>query len=142
MADITFNPVAGVPFSGPILMKDQTGAGGPYVPISMTLSGPLPVQSIVPGTSATGRGSVLDNQGVRNNHNLVVTSSAGVSGGIVALQGSQDNVNWVTLVSTSALGASATVTVVTSLTPFRYICANITTIISGGTVTAYIASAG
>jgi len=91
----------------------------------------------------------MDNVGVRNNHNLVVTTSAGVSGGVVNLEGSQDGINWVAL-----LGGSGTNAVVTTnaanktfsstaqLTPFRFIRANVTTGITGGTITAWIASAG
>jgi hypothetical protein len=144
MADITFNPVAGVPFSGPIIMKDCTGTGGPYAPVSLGMAGFLPVQSLA-AVSAIQNGTALDNQGVRNNHSIVVTTSAGVSAGVVALQGSQDGVNWITTALTSVTTAAATTTylgTVVSLTPLRYLRAAITTTITGGTITAYVASAG
>lgn len=141
MADVIYNPVAGVPFSGGTRMVDC--GDGTYAPVGLGISGFLPVLSLN-GVSATGPGAVLSNAGVRNNHSLVVTTSAGVSAGVVALEGSQDNVNWVfaplsTVTANAAnrtfLGTAAT------LTPFRYLRANITTVITGGTVIAYIASA-
>lgn len=146
MADITFNPVAGVPFSGPLIMKDMTGAGGPYAPVSLSVAGFVPLASLT-AVSAIQNGLVLDNQGVRNNHSLVVTTSAGVSGGgPVIMQGSQDGVNWITapLVSISTLTTAATfLGTVVSLTPLRYLrAAIITAPITGGTVTVYVASAG
>jgi hypothetical protein len=145
MADIIINPVAGVPFSGSIVYKDMTGAGGPYAPVSLSVAGFVPLASLT-AVSATGPGVALDNQGVRNNHNLVVNTTGTVTSGAVQLQGSQDNVNWINLLTTALapLSSSAPVTSgVTTLTPFRYLRANVTTVIGGGgTITAYVASAG
>jgi hypothetical protein len=157
MADITFNPVSGVPFSGGLLMKDCTGTGAVYAPTAMDVAGFIPVLSLN-GVSATGPGLMLDNQGVRNNHSLVVTTSAGVSGGVVHLQGSQDGVNWVaSTVASPGLGFTGTGTtglpITTStanttfigqaqLVPYRFLRAYITTVITGGTIIAYVASAG
>jgi hypothetical protein len=124
----------------------MTGTGGPYAPISLSVAGFVPLASLT-AVSAIQNGVVLDNQGVRNNHSLVVTTSAGVSGGgPVIMQGSQDGVNWITapLVSIGSLTTAATfLGTVVSLTPLRYLrAAIITANITGGTITAYIASAG
>ena len=145
MADFTFNPVAGVPFSGPMVMKDSTGTGGPFVPVSLGVAGFLPVASLT-AVSAIQNGATLDNQGVRNNHSLTVTTSAGVSAGTVVLQGSQDGVNFfgfspaVTISTTAA--STTTLATGATLTPVRFLRAVITATITGGTITAYVASAG
>jgi hypothetical protein len=149
MADFSYNPVAGVPFSGTMVMKDSTGNGGPYVPVSLGVAGFLPVLSITTQSALNTVGVALDNQGVRNNHCVVVTANGTVSGGTVQLQGSQDNVNWVNLLAGSGQNAIATPATGTTvlgtanLTPFRFLRAFIATAITGGgTITAYVASAG
>jgi hypothetical protein len=152
MADITYNPVAGVPFSGSLVMKDMTGAGGPYAPISLGIAGFLPVLSLSAVTAASTAGAVLDNQGVRNNHSLMVITSGTVTSGTLQLQGSQDNVNWVNLLGGSGFqqglispvsGTSTTWLGTAQLTPFRYLRGFIvSTIGGGGNISAYVASAG
>jgi len=142
MADQVFNPVAGVPFSGGVRMKDL--GDGTFAPLGVNISGLVPLQSLT-NVSATGPGAVLDNTGVRNNHAMVVVSGAGVSGGVVTLQGSQDNVNWFVFTPTVLITVNAANNVfpiaTATLTPVRYLRANITTIISGGTISAWVASA-
>jgi hypothetical protein len=150
MADIVFNPIAGVPFSGGVRMKDL--GDGTYAPISMGVAGFQPVLSIS-NQSALTNGTMLDNTGVRNNHScMVITTGTVTTGGAVQLQGSQDNVNWVNLLGGSGFqqgvivpvsGTSTTWLGTAQLTPFRYIRAAITTVIpGGGTISAWIASAG
>jgi hypothetical protein len=152
MADVLYNPVAGVPFQGTLLMKDMTGTGGPYAPISLSVAGYVPLLSIS-AQSSIQSGVVMDNQGVRNNHSLVITQSAGIgSGGVVQLWGSQDGVNFfgilnnaaapaiVALTTTAVAGLSQIGTAI--LSPIRYLQARITTTIPSGTITAYVASAG
>ena len=93
--------------------------------------------------STTGAGTALDGLAVRANAVMVVTSSAGVSAGSVALQGSLDNVNWFSLgsaVTTSA--ASTTTPVVVTGAYARYVRANVATAITGGTVTASVGVSG
>jgi hypothetical protein len=151
MADIVFNPVAGVPFSGGTRMKDL--GDGTFAPLSMAVAGPTPTLSLS-AQSAVQSGAMLDNTGVRNNHSLVVTQTAAVTaGGIVQLWGSQDNVNWFVVINNAASPGPVQVTTTTAgavftqigtavLTPIRYLRAQITTLIPGGTITAYVASAG
>jgi hypothetical protein len=149
MADVVFNPVSGVPFSGSLRMKDLGDTT--YAPLSMAVAGPVPTLSLS-AVSAVQNGLMLDNTGVRNNHSMVVIVSAGFSTGVVTLQGSQDNVNWFTLVIASNTGTSPAVAppltasnsfiYTATLTPVRYLRAAITTVIVGGTISAYVASAG
>jgi hypothetical protein len=151
MADIVFNPVAGAPFSGGVRMKDL--GDNTFAPLSMSIAGFQPVASLV-AQSAIQSGVMLDNTGVRNNHSLVVTCTAGVTaGGVVQLWGSQDNVNWFGVLNNAATPVIVAITTTTAgvvvtniatavLTPIRYLRAQITTAISGGTITAYVASAG
>lgn len=94
-------------------------------------------------------GTFTDQHAVRpggpaSTHLLLVTAATGVTGGVVALVGSFDTVNWVPLssgsITTSAAGSSY---VTVSNTPFLYVAAKITTVISGGSspsVSAWVAS--
>jgi hypothetical protein len=93
--------------------------------------------------STTGAGTALDGLSVRSAAVLVVSTSAGVSAGSVALQGSLDGTNWFSLgsaVTTSA--ASTTTQVVVSSAFSRYVRANVATAITGGTVTASVGVSG
>lgn len=89
--------------------------------------------------SATGAGSVCDLGNVFSQPIAVVVASAGVSAGVVALEGSLDKINWyaigtaVTLTTPGTFATAATV-------PARYLRTNITTIITGGTVTTQVAA--
>jgi hypothetical protein len=148
MADVIFNPVAGVPFSGGTRMKDL--GDGTFAPLSMSVAGFQPVLSITTQSAALTAGTMLDNTGVRNNHSLVVVANGTVSSGTVQLQGSQDNVNWVNLLGGSGFqqGVVSPTTGgvflgTAQLSPFRYIRAFIATVIAGGgTISAWVASAG
>ena len=107
----------------------------------VTVAGEAPVVSLS-GVSATGRGTVIDLGGTHSNHSMVVTTSAGVSAGSVALQGSLDGTNWVNLgtaVTTNAASTSFLASV--SGVPMRYLAANVATGITGGTVSATVAGA-
>lgn len=87
-------------------------------------------------------GNALDNIVARPNHSLFVVSGAGVSAGVVTLQGSNDNVNWFNTTATvTTNAASATFTAAVATFPYRWVRATITTGITGGTVTATVASA-
>lgn len=100
------------------------------------------VTSLAAGTSATGAGTALNGNLPHNNHTLVVLTSAGVTAGAVQLQGSLDNVNWFNLGSALSTTAATTVySVSVANTPFQYIRANVTSTITGGTITAWVASA-
>jgi hypothetical protein len=144
MADIIYDRLSGLPPEQLTRLKDM--GDGTFAPQAMSLSGLVPVQSLS-AVSATGPGVVLDNEGVRNNHNLVVVTGAGVSAGTVILQGSQDGVNWfpfpTTPVSISTVAANAIYApAAPNLYPVRYLRANITVAITGGTISAWVASAG
>lgn len=105
-------------------------------------TGMPPVKSLS-AVSATGGGTPLDGVVARPTQMMVVSTSAGVSSGSVQLQGSLDKVNWYSLgsaVSTTSASTTSTVLVTNSLA--RYVRADIATIISGGTVTAWVAVSG
>lgn len=143
MADVVFNPISGIPPNVGQRMHDC--GDNTYALVSLGLAGLLPVQSLS-SVSATGPGASLDNTGVRNNHCLVVVSSAGVSAGTVVLQGSQDGTNWFNFSPTVSVSTTTANNVyppaTASLTPVRYLRANITVAITGGTISAWVASAG
>jgi hypothetical protein len=146
MADIVYDPGSGVSFGKLQRAKDM--GDGSVALVTLGVDGFPPLVSLT-GVSATGPGAALDNVGVRNNHSVVVTTSAGVSAGVVQLEGSQDGVGWVQLLGGSGQNAAITTNAANktflataNLTPFRFLRANITTIITGGTITAWVASAG
>jgi hypothetical protein len=150
MADVVYNPVAGVPFSGGVRMHDC--GDGSFAPISVNIAGGVALQSIIAQSAASTAGAALNNTGVRNNHSLTVVTNGTVTSGTVQLQGSQDNVNWVNLLGgtgfqagvVSPVSATSTTWLGTAqLTPFQYIRAFIVTAIGGGgTISAWVASAG
>jgi hypothetical protein len=102
---------------------------------------PIPGLSLT-AASAVGAGAVVDNGGCFSQHTLVVTTSAGVTAGAVQLQGSLDTVNWFNLGSPVSTATAATTfpAVVVSDQPVRFLRGNVTTAITGGTVSAVVAS--
>jgi hypothetical protein len=73
---------------------------------------------------------------------MVVLASAGVTAGVIRLQGSLDNVNWANIDSAGITVSAAGVTAEgVAATPMLFIRANVTTAITGGTVTVLVASA-
>lgn len=115
-------------------MPPVAGAG-PY-------TSPVPPQPFTSlnAASAIGTGAALDNGYPRANASMVVTASAGVTAGDVQLQGSHDGVNWVNLGAAVATAAPGTFIASSAGAPMRYLRAAITTAITGGTVTATVAS--
>jgi hypothetical protein len=92
--------------------------------------------------SAVAQGLPMNSGACHNYHTMVVTSGAGVSGGAVQLKGSLDGINWFSLGSAvTTNGASQTFApVVVTAQPVQYLRADITTLISGGTGSAVVAS--
>lgn len=116
------------------------------------VSGSLVVQSLN-NASGTGRGTALFNTGFfnaaannlcRSNHTMVVVSGAGVATGTVQFQGTLDNVNWFNLGTAVSTTTPSTVfpPVVVPNQPIMGIAANITAGITGGTISAWVASSG
>lgn len=99
-----------------------------------------PVTSLSAAT--TGNGTALNGGAPHSNHVMVATTSSGVSAGAVQLQGSLDNVAWVSLGSplTCAV-ASTTSAQAQTAQPYQYLRAVVTTTVVGGTVTVLIAQA-
>ena len=65
------------------------------------------VQSLT-NQSGVVQGTALNNGVAYSNHNMVVTTGAGVSAGTVTLMGSNDNVNWFATTATVSTIAAST----------------------------------
>lgn len=102
----------------------------------VTTTGTLIASTTLSAQSATGAGTVADFGSGKQQISLAITASAGVSAGAVALEVSQDNTNWFrgTPVTQSAPGVTQT----NQGGAWRYARANITTTITGGTVSATV----
>lgn len=88
--------------------------------------------------SGTGAGTAVDLGAARANITMAVISSAGVSAGVVALEVSQDNTNWYRSTTTVTTNTASTVFQTSVVGAWRYARGNVTTAITGGTVTATI----
>lgn len=97
-------------------------------------SGSLIAAQVLTNQSSTGASGTVNFGSAKQNITLAITAGAGVSAGAVALEVSQDASNWfrVTPVTQSAQG----VTQSNQQGAWRYARANITTAITGGTVSA------
>jgi hypothetical protein len=97
--------------------------------------------TLVSGTTlsavATGTGSTIDLGSARANVTIVMTTSAGVSAGAVALELSQDNTNFFRRTAVTTNTAS-TVFSDSAVGAWRYARGVVTTNITGGTVSATI----
>jgi hypothetical protein len=93
--------------------------------------------------SALGPGLALNGVCTHASHVLAVTSSAAVSAGAVQLQGSLDGVNWYNMLTTPLSIGSASTTFGANAANFPavFVRANVTTAITGGTVTCSVSSA-
>jgi hypothetical protein len=95
------------------------------------------------GVSAEGAGAVLNGAACRSNHCLVVVAGSGVSAGAIGLQGSLDGINFFDFPSASITTDTASTTSYISVanSPAQYLRAAVTTAITGGTISALVASA-
>lgn len=102
--------------------------------------GGAPLKSIAAG-AAIANGTARDNGSCRTAHNVVAVTSAGVSAGGVQLQGSLDGTNWYPLGAALPCAAASTVfqQAVTAI-PSRFVRANISTTVVGGTVDVWVGS--
>jgi hypothetical protein len=100
----------------------------------------LPPMVSITAQSTVQSGAVLDGLCVRANAVISITTSAGVTGGVVALQGSLDNANWYALGSPTTTSTASTTTAVLVQNAYaRFVRAAITTAIAGGgTVTCSV----
>jgi len=119
-----------------------TAVPGPNLGVGIQVATGVQVSaSTLAAVATTGAGSAADFGSARSNVTLVITTSAGVSAGAVALELSQDNTNWFrrTPVTTNA---ASTVFQDSAVGAWRYARANVTTGITGGTVSATLMAAG
>lgn len=109
--------------------------------VSVT-TGTAPIVSFTAQSALNTFGTALDNTIARSQHSLFVVTGALVSAGVVTLQGSNDGTNFYSTAGTvTTVAASTAYAVAVANFPFRYIRAAITTLLVGGTCTAYVASA-
>jgi len=132
--------------AAPMLIRDSAGSTanialpGPNLGAGLVVStGALIASTTLSAVSATGAGTVADFGSGKAQISLAITAGAGVSAGAVALEVSQDNTNWFrgTPVTQSAPG----VTQATITGAWRYARGNVTTTITGGTVSATLMAA-
>jgi len=100
----------------------------------VTSTGSLVSASTLSAVSATGAGTTVDFGSGKQNITLAIIAGAGVSAGAVALEVSQDGTNWFR--STPVTQSAPGVTQVTTSGAWRYGRGNVTTTITGGTVSA------
>lgn len=132
--------------SAPVVVRDTGGSTvnialpGPNLGAALvTTTGALISSTTLSAVSATGAGTVADFGSAKSNITIAITAGAGVSAGAVALEVSQDNTNWFrgTPVTQSAPG----VTQANQSGAWRYARGNVTTTITGGTVSATLMAA-
>ena len=85
--------------------------------------------------STAGPGTVVDFTVAKKNVTAVIVPSASLTGGVVLIEASQDNTNWV-VVRTVEMSARANFAVHAQGVAFRYWRANIARSVGGGTVRA------
>lgn len=129
----------------PIKFSDGTSTvnialPGPNLGAGMVATtGSLVSSAALTAASGTGAGAVTDFGSGKQQITLAITAGAGVSAGVVALEVSQDNTNWFR--PTGSTLSAPGVTQVTQQGAWRYARANITTAITGGTVSATLMAA-
>ena len=127
--------VANVLPSGAVKVQIDNSAAT-AVPVS---SGSAASAATLTAQSATGAGTTVDFGSGKQQITLAITASAGVSAGAVALEVSQDNVNFFR--GTPATQSAPGVTQTNQGGAWRYARGNVTTTITGGTVSATLMAA-
>ena len=107
-----------------------------------TINNSVPPLVTLNAIAALTNGVAMDNRACRTNHCVVAVSSAGVTAGNVQMQGSLDGVSWFNMGAVVNINAASTVfQFAVTGTPARYVRANVSLAITGGTVTATVGSA-
>lgn len=122
--------------AGPIGSVSPSGGQGNSLLVDTGVVSPTTTLSAV---SATGAGTAVDLASAHQQISLAITASTGVSAGAVALEVSQDNTNWFR--STPVTQSAPGVTQVTQTGAWRYARGNVTTTITGGTISATVMAA-
>lgn len=122
--------------AGPIGSVAPAGGQGNSLLVD---TGVITATTTLSAVSATGAGTVVDFGSAHEQISLAITASTGVTAGAVALEVSQDNTNWFR--STPVTQSAPGVTQVTQSGAWRYARANVTTTITGGTVSATLMAA-
>lgn len=87
--------------------------------------------------TAVAAGNTIDLDQVYSNPICVVATNGAVAGGVVAFEGSLDGITWYTIATSGALTTAdiALTAAAGVVIPARYVRSNITTLVTGGTVT-------
>lgn len=102
-------------------------------------TGSLVSSTTLAAQSATGAGATVDFGSGKQDITIAVTAGAGVSAGVVALEVSHDSTNWFRTNGAALTAPGVTATTVSGA--WRYGRGNITTTITGGTVSATLMAA-
>lgn len=106
----------------------------------VTTTGALISSATLTAQSSTGAGVVADFGSAHQNLTIAVTATGTITGGVVAIEVSQDNTNWFRTNGSALSAAGVTSTTVTGA--WRYARGNVTTAITGGgTVSATLMAA-
>jgi len=128
----------------PVNVKLTDGTSSPNVALPganlgaglVVSTGTLISSATLTAATAIAAGAVADFGSAKANIGAVFTTTAGISAGAVALEVSQDNVNWFRTGAPVTLTASAVTNIAISSNAFRYARGAITTTVTGGTVSA------
>lgn len=112
-----------------------TAVPGPNLGVGLQVASGTLVSASTLSAATTGTGSTVDLGSARANVTLVMTTSAGVSAGAVALELSQDNTNFFRRTPVTT-GTASTVFTDSAVGAWRYARGVVTTNITGGTVSA------
>ncbi len=127
---------------GVVNISDGSGTAnvsvpGPNLGASLLVSsGQLVASTTINNQTGAITGTTVDFGSAKSNFSLMIRPGAGVSGGVIDLQVSQDGTNWVKVGnSSSALAATTNQALSASGLAFRYARAVSSTNVAGGNVT-------
>lgn len=102
----------------------------------------IPAAHVLTAQTVANVSGVLDEGVAHNYHTLTAIGNTGVSAGVVALELSNDNVNWLApSTNTVTFTAPGLMSVTVGPLPYQFARARISTVMTGGTVDAFIAAA-
>jgi hypothetical protein len=102
----------------------------------------IAAQHVLVAQSTANAVGGFDGGVAHNYHTLTAVGNTGVSAGVVALELSNDNVNWFApSTNTVTFTTPATLSVTVGPSPYQFARARISTVMTGGTVDAFIAAA-
>lgn len=102
----------------------------------------VPALHVLAAQTVAQTAGEFDGGVAHNYHTLTAIGNTGVTGGVVALELSNDNANWFApSTNTVTFTAAGVMSVTVGPLPYQFARARISTVMAGGTVDAYIAAA-